>query len=199
MKNIEAILAENNIELTEEQRKAVNDAVTENYRTIADYNAQRDKYTTLDGQYKAVKAELDKFDGEDIDGLKRQIAEAKGRADKAEADAKAELAKRDYSDAVGKCVDTLTFSSAAAKKAFTADLIAKNLPLENGKLLGFADYVEAYKESDAGAIVDGEAAANRVKFTEPMHNAKKTANPREIEEENKMRAVMGLPPIGKEK
>ena len=34
-----------------------------------------------------------------------------------------------------------------------SDLKAKNLSMENGKILGFHDFVDAYKEQDAGAFI----------------------------------------------
>ena len=80
--------------------------------------------------------------------LQQQIADANQRVKDAETAGKRAFAERDYGDAVRRHVETLSFSSNAAKKAFTADLIAKKLPLEGEKLLGFADYVEAYKASD---------------------------------------------------
>ena len=47
----------------------------------------------------------------------------------------------------------LKFTSESAKKAFLADLDAKNLPLQDdGTLLGFDDYVASYKKTDPGAF-----------------------------------------------
>lgn len=46
----------------------------------------------------------------------------------------------------------LKFSSESAKKAFLADLSAKKLPVQDGALLGFDDFVKTYKESDPAAF-----------------------------------------------
>ena len=46
----------------------------------------------------------------------------------------------------------LKFSSESAKKAFLADLSAKKLPVQDGALLGFDDFVKSYKESDPAAF-----------------------------------------------
>ena len=79
MKNIEAILTEAGIELTDEQRAAVTKGVAENYKTVNEFTS---KVTKLEGerdswkdQYTGVKTSLDKFDGVDVDDLKAQIAE----------------------------------------------------------------------------------------------------------------------------
>lgn len=192
MKNIETILTEAGLELTDDQKTAINAAVKENYKTIVDYEKQTAKYSTLEGQYNTAKDALSKFDGVDVDALRKQVQDAQDALTKAENDAKAQLAARDYADAVKAQVDSLSFSSNAARKSFIADLTAKNLPLENGKLLGFDDYVAAYKESDAGAIVDPKAAGKAAKFTDPMNGGHSFQSPKDSEMEAKMRAAMGL-------
>lgn len=170
MKNIETILTEAGIELTEEQKTSINKAVNENYKTITDYDKQVAKRDSYKEQYEEVKASLDKFDGVDVEGLKQQIEDAKKAVKDAEDKAKADLAARDYADAVAKHADTLTFSSMAAKKSFINDLKAKELKLDDGKLIGFDDFVKSFKETDKEAIVDKEAAAGRAKFTDPVKN-----------------------------
>lgn len=49
-------------------------------------------------------------------------------------------------------ISAVKFSSESAKKAFLSDLKAKNLPLQEGKLLGFDDYLANYKKNDPGAF-----------------------------------------------
>lgn len=44
------------------------------------------------------------------------------------------------------------FSSEAARKAFVADLVAKKLPYEDGRLTGYDDFKKSYMESDPGAF-----------------------------------------------
>ena len=196
MKNIKTILAELGIELTPEQEKGLTKAVAENYKTVSEFDqkvsgltAERDSLQT---QFNTAKEELSKFDGVDVAALQQQIADANQRIKDAENAGKQALAERDYSDAVRRHVETLAFSSNAAKKAFTADLIAKKLPLEGEKLLGFADYVEAYKAADATAIVDSDAADNAARFTEPMGTRSKKASGKEAELDRAMRAAFGL-------
>lgn len=45
------------------------------------------------------------------------------------------------------------FSSEAARKTFVADLVAKKLPYEDGKLVGYDDFKKSYMETDPGAFV----------------------------------------------
>lgn len=77
----------------------------------------------------------------------------KQKATDAEEKAAAQVSaiKRQY--AATSAASALKFTSESAKKAFLADLDAKNLPLQDdGTLLGFDDYVASYKKTDPGAF-----------------------------------------------
>ena len=80
MKNIEKILQDMGIELTEEQTKILNKEVGENYKTISDYNMQVDKLATAnktakenEDALKEFKNELAKLDVKDMDELNKKI------------------------------------------------------------------------------------------------------------------------------
>lgn len=77
MKNIIEILKSQNIELTEEQTKAINDEVKANYKTIADYDRQADKLKLANDQLEETKDAFEDFkknyDGVDIEELKGKI------------------------------------------------------------------------------------------------------------------------------
>ncbi len=124
MKNIETILTEAGIEITDEQKEAVNKGIAENYKTVNEFTAkvtklegERDTYKT---QYNDVKTSLGKFDGVDVDALKKQIEDANKKAEEAEKTAAAKLAQRDYDDAVKASTAGTKFSSSAARRDFTA-------------------------------------------------------------------------------
>ena len=59
MKNIEQILKEAGIEVTDEQKAAVNAAVTENYKTIAEFDKQDKKLTAAEADRDNYKGQLD--------------------------------------------------------------------------------------------------------------------------------------------
>ena len=99
----------------------------------------------------------------DRDGLKTQLGEVntklagydpdwKVKADAAKAEAEGKLASMQYEFAAKDSISGLKFTSESAKKAFTADLTAKKLPLQDGKLLGLDDFVKSYKTTDPGAF-----------------------------------------------
>lgn len=81
MKNIEQILKDAGLEVTDEQKAAINSAVTENYRTKSDYDKQAKKLETAETErdnYKAslddVQGKLDGFKDVNVEDLKGQIA-----------------------------------------------------------------------------------------------------------------------------
>lgn len=77
MKNIIEILKSQNIELNDEQTKAIEKEVSENYKTIADYQKQKDKLDLANTQLKETKDAFDEFkkgyEGVDIDELKGKV------------------------------------------------------------------------------------------------------------------------------
>lgn len=178
MQNILAILKELGIEVPADKEKDLTKKVSENYKTVTEHNKkvekleeERDKYQE---QYEIAKSTLDGFEGKDFDAISKERDDWKEKAEKAEADYNDKIAKRDYSDAVAKATENLKFTSNSAKKAFLAELQADPLKMKDGKLLGFADFVKAYQESDASAFVsakDEENKENAAMFTNQMDGA----------------------------
>lgn len=117
MKNIETILKEAGVEITEEQLTSVKNSVSENYKTIADYNKQKEKVTDLETTLKDTQESLSKFDGVDLEGFKGQIEELKKTIEDKDAD----LKKKDED-----------YAKQIAERDFN-DLIEKNILAKNGK------------------------------------------------------------------
>lgn len=128
----------------------------------------KQKYDDLSGQVTDLKGQLTQRDT-DMEGLKTQLAAAQtdagklkdvetqlttlqGKYDKATKDFDAKFAAQSYEFAVKDAVSRLKFSSESAKRAFTEDALAKKLPIEDGKLMGFDDFVGSYKTKDPGAF-----------------------------------------------
>lgn len=84
--------------------------------------------------------------------------EWKTKAEKAENDAKAQVEELQKDFAAQTAAAGVKFSSESAKRAFLSDLKAKKLPLQDGKLLGFEDYLKSYRESDPDAFAPEKAA-----------------------------------------
>lgn len=77
MKNIIEILKSQNIELNDEQTKAIEKEVSENYKTIADYDKQKAKLELANEQLSETKTAFDDFkkgyEGVDVDELKGKV------------------------------------------------------------------------------------------------------------------------------
>ena len=106
--------------------------------------------------YQLVELNTKELSSIDADKLK----EIKTLNDKYENDTKdlnTKLSKQSYDFKVKELTTGLKFSSESAKKAFIADLTAKELKLEEDKILGFDDFVKSYQESDPNAFTKEEA------------------------------------------
>lgn len=78
---------------------------------------------------------------------------------KAKTDASAQVAALEKGYALERKASGLKFSSESARKAFLTDAKAQNFAMKDGEILGFDDYVKAFKESDPSAILpDGGMA-----------------------------------------
>lgn len=80
------------------------------------------------------------------------------KAEKAENDAKAQVEELQKDFAAQTAAAGVKFSSESAKRAFLSDLKAKKLTLQDGKLLGFEDYLKSYRESDPDAFAPEKTA-----------------------------------------
>ena len=210
MKNIYEILKSYGIEIPEDKKEAFDKEVLENYKTVKEVDTLRNKLEAAEGDKKAIEAKYNTDIAQrdtDLATLQEKLKNAGADADKlsnlqtdfdnlqqtyntAKADYEKQLAQQAYDFAIRENVANLKFSSNSAKKAFIADITAKNLSMENGKILGFDDFVNAYKEQDAGAfIVDDDTEAGKPK---PTFSGKTTPTPDEPtpEHENKDRPLI---------
>lgn len=137
--------------------KAAIDAImAENGRDI---EAKNNQITTLTTERDGLKTQLGEantaiksYKDMDIDGIKAKADEWETKYNTDTQALKNRLANANYGFAVKEAVSGYRFSSEAAKKAFLADLTAKKLPLQEGKLLGLDDFTKAYKEADPAAF-----------------------------------------------
>lgn len=152
--------------LSEEQ---VNQVLAMNGRDI---NPLKEQIKTLEHDKDEYKEKFEKADATIKDLESQDVETVKKEYEKKIEDLQKEHQKKEdertYSDLVDAAVAELEFTSISAKKAFVADLKADPLKVKNGVLLGFSDFVNAYKESDASAFVDKESEeskGNAARFT----------------------------------
>lgn len=161
MENIFIILKNHGIEISEEKKKDFEKDLLKNYKTIAEYDAIKETLKTTQDDLKSRNDDLEEVrkqlaesggDKEALEKANKSLAELQKTYDDKTKEYETNLAKKDYEFAIKEKVSALSFTSNAAKKQFTNDVIAKGLKLENGEILGFDDYVEEYKKSDEGVF-----------------------------------------------
>ena len=67
------------------------------------------------------------------------------------------MAQQAYEYAVKAKANELKFTSAAAKKDFIREAISAGMKMDGETLLGYTDFLNKYRESDPGALVDENA------------------------------------------
>lgn len=117
MKNIEAILKEAGLELTEDQTKAINEAVKENYKPVADWQKQVDKVKDMQETLDTTQAELKKFDGVNAEELNKKIKELTEQIDKNAKEYENKIAERDFTDTIEKAITAAKGKNTKAIKA----------------------------------------------------------------------------------
>ena len=74
----------------------------------------------------------------------------------------------EFQNAARAAMAEIEFSSNAARKTFEAELRAKNLPVQEGKIIGFDEFFAAARQADPGAF--GLAGYPAIKDSgEPAH------------------------------
>lgn len=132
MQNYEKILEELGIEIPEDKKADLKKKMSENYKTVADYNKQvekKDEYKTSLDEVQSKLADLEK---EDVDGLKTNITTlTQELADEKEARAK-EAKQTELRDKVKDFLSDKKFVNAITEDSIRSQMIQK-LEEENGK------------------------------------------------------------------
>lgn len=197
MKNIEQILKDAGIEVTDEQKKAINDAVIENYRTIKDYNNQAKKLTdsesaleTANQQLKDAQETLKAFDGVDVEGFKKKISDLEEKVKTTEKEAATKILQRDQRDYLKGEFDNLGIKSGRVRDSLMREIMGEDgLKWKDGAFMGLSDYLSKENEKDhfyqtaeekAEAEAKEKAAGSAPKFTdksEPKQTPAKDTSP----------------------
>lgn len=173
MKNIYSILKQVGIEVPAEKKDEFDSLLNENYKTIEEVKGIKSNLEKITSERDALQTRYDddvKQRDEDLKKLQEQLKNAGTDSEKLkttldeltalkstyEADKtkyEEQLSKQRYEFAVKEKVNGLKFTSNGAKRSFMNDILAKELKMEGDNLLGFDDFVNAYKEQDAGVFV----------------------------------------------
>lgn len=197
MKNIEQILKEAGIEVTDEQKAAVNAAVTENYKTIAEFDKQAKKLTAAEadrdnykGQLDTANETLEKFKDIDPDKQAAEIEKYKQAAKEAQETADKRILERDQRDYLKGEFDNLGIKSGRVRDSLMREIMGEDgLKWKDGAFMGLSDYLAKENEKDhfyqteaekAEAEAKEKAAGSAPKFTdksEPKQTPEKDTSP----------------------
>lgn len=117
--------------------------------TLNETIAQRD--TDLEG----LKTQLSAAgtDAEKLNQLSTDLSNLQSKYDADVENYKNQLAKQQYEFAVREFAGTKNFTSNAAKRDFINSMIAKELKMDDGKILGADDFVSTYSADNEDAFV----------------------------------------------
>ena len=123
-------------------------------------NKLNGQITSLNGTITNRDTDLEalrqKFGGiEDIDTLKtaaKDLDALQKKYDKETKAYQAQLSQQAYEFAVKDFANGKKFTSNAAKRDFVNSMIAKNLTMENGVIIGASDFVDAYSKDNSDAF-----------------------------------------------
>ena len=96
--------------------------------------------------------QLMKLHGADIERHKQQIATLTAERDAAAEKLDGMQREFEFQNAARAAMAEIEFSSNAARKAFETELRAKNLPIQEGKIIGFDEFFAAARQADPGAF-----------------------------------------------
>lgn len=152
----------------------------------SDLNAKSNEITTLNSTISARDTDLENLRtklteaGADATKLGEVSASLEALQTKYDTDMQAykeQIAKQAYEFAVKEFANTKNFSSHAARRDFVQSMIAKNLQLENDKIIGAEDFVESYTKDNADAFVAEKNSSDEPKipkFVNPTPGANDT-------------------------
>ena len=171
MKNIEQILKEAGIEVTDEQKAAVNAAVTENYKTIAEFDKQTKKLTAAEadrdnykGQLDAANETLEKFKDIDPEKQAEEIQKYKQAAKEAQDMATKQILERDQRDYLKGEFDKLKIESGRVRDSLMREIMGEDgLKWKDGAFMGLSDYLAKENEKDHFYQTESEKAEAEAK------------------------------------
>lgn len=174
MKNIEQILKDAGVELTDDQKTAINAAVTENYRTKSDYDKQVKKLETAEADRDTYKGQLDtanetleRFKDIDPDKQAAEIEKYKQAAKEAQETASKQILERDQRDYLNAEFEKLGITSERTRKSLMTDIMGEDgLKWKDGAFMGLSDYLAKENEKDHFYQTEDEKKAEADKAAE---------------------------------
>lgn len=193
MKNIFEIMKDYGLEVPEDKKKDFEKAVLENYKTVADYDKQTDKVTSLTDQLNTAKEEMKKFDGVDPEALNNQIAALNQKLADKDTEYQNQIADRDFQDMLKTAIAEAKGRNA---KAITALLDVEALKASKNQANDVAAALKALSEAEDSKMLFGEPEVTKLGTGNLLGTIIKGGS---TDNDAAMRAAMGLPPATEQK
>lgn len=198
MKNILEIMKEYGVEVAEDKQKDFEKAVLENYKTVNEFEKQKEKLETANETIKTnneaidgLKKDLEGFKDVDVTGLQNKIAELESKTSTIESEYQAKLADRDFQDILKENIASLNGKNA---KAITALLNMDELKASKNQKDDIAKALKALSEAEDSKMLFGETKPDITGMGSPI-GAIGTGNTGDADV-IAARKVMGLPVEG---
>lgn len=139
-------------------------------------NTLNETINTRNTDLETLKTQLENA-GSDAGKLEELTQNLTSLQSKYDADTKAlndKLSAQAYEFAVRDFAGKQKFSSSAARRDFERSLIQKNLPMEDGSIMGADDYMKAYAKANADAFVKSESPKPAPEFVGSTPGGKDT-------------------------
>ena len=166
MKNILTILKELGIEVPKEKESDLDKAVAENYKTVSDYDNQKEKLDAANDTIKAndtaikdLQAKLDGFKDVDVSGLKQRITDLETEKENIKNDYDAKIADRDFDDLVKESIAAVKGKNV---KAITALLDVDALKASKNQKEDIASALKDLTEKEDSKMLFGDPEPNPV-------------------------------------
>lgn len=171
--NIIEKLKQLNVEITPEMEKAFAGEFLSEKEVEKKLSKLQTENDALKQRAETAEETLKGFDGIDPEKIQSELETWRKKAETAEENAKKQIYDRDYADALKAELDSIKFTSEAAKRDVMAQITAAELKLRDGKILGLSDLLKQIREADASAFVDEQQEQleqGKARFTQPMNN-----------------------------
>ena len=200
MKNILTILKELGVEVPKEKESDLDKAVAENYKTVSDYENQKEKLDAANKTINAndiamneLKKQLEEFKDVDVTALNKRISDLESEKANIQKDYDAKIADRDFNDLVKESI-------AAAKgknvKAITALLDVDALKASKNQKEDIASALKDLTEAEDSKMLFGDPEPNPVGTGNIIGQVRNGGG---SVDDAAMRAAMGLPPVAEQK
>ena len=196
MKNILTILKELGIEVPKEKESDLDKAVAENYKTVSDYDNQKEKLDAANKTINAndiamneLKKQLEGFKDVDVTALNKRISDLESEKANIQKDYDAKIADRDFNDLVKESIAAVKGKNV---KAITALLDVDALKASKNQKEDIASALKDLTEAEDSKMLFGDPEPNPVGTGNIIGQVRNGGG---SVDDAAMRAAMGLPPV----